>query len=145
MELVLRPQLRNTSHRILGTSPASSVLDISNETDIPRVPPYRITDILTQVMSWVARCHPDTAIAWLQPSCGPKLVPNGDGIPKHTSCQDYRRYLIRVTAARSLPTLVNTRKRTHRYTASRPARTGNCGCTKRARFGGTWSTFRLGA
>ena len=79
MELVFRPQLRNTSHRILGTSPASSVLDISNETDIPRVPSYRITDILTQVMSWVARCHPDTTTARLQPSRGPKLVPNGDG------------------------------------------------------------------
>ena len=79
MELVLRPKPRNTSHRILGTSPASSELDISNETDIPRVPSYRITDILTQVMSWVARCHPDTTTARLQPSRGPKLVPNGDG------------------------------------------------------------------
>src|SRR3954471_6282690 len=28
---------RNLSHRILGTSPASSELDFSNETDIPRV------------------------------------------------------------------------------------------------------------
>src|SRR3954463_1175693 len=38
MELVLRPKPRNTSHRILGTSPVSSELDIPNETDIPRVP-----------------------------------------------------------------------------------------------------------
>src|SRR3954471_6092453 len=29
---------RNLSHRILGTSPASSELEFSNETDIPRVP-----------------------------------------------------------------------------------------------------------
>src|SRR4051812_40580628 len=29
---------RNLSHRILGSIPASSELDISNETDIPRVP-----------------------------------------------------------------------------------------------------------
>src|SRR3954469_1720333 len=29
---------QNLSHRILGTSPASSELDFSNETDIPRVP-----------------------------------------------------------------------------------------------------------
>src|ERR1044071_7742707 len=82
MELVLRPKPRNTSHRILGTSPASSELDIPNETDIPRVPPYRITDMLTQVMSWVARCHPDTTPARLQPSRGTNLSQTGTG-PKH--------------------------------------------------------------
>src|ERR1044071_6677883 len=71
---------QNLSHRILGTSPVSSGLDIPNETDVPRAP-FRITEMLTQAMSWVARCHPNTTTAWLQPSCGPKLVPNGDGYP----------------------------------------------------------------
>src|SRR3954467_1318801 len=66
---------RNLSRRILGTSPVSSELDIPNETDIPCVP---LTASPTH-LSWVARCHPDTTIAWLQPSRGTKLVPNGDG------------------------------------------------------------------
>src|SRR3954468_17902765 len=66
---------RNLSHGILGTSPVSSELDIPNETDIPRVP---LTASPTH-LSWVARCHPDTTIPWLQPSRGTKLVPNGDG------------------------------------------------------------------
>src|SRR3954463_7446856 len=66
---------RNLSHRILGTSPVSSKLDIPNETDIPRVP---LTASPTH-LSWVARGHPATAIAWLQPSRRSKLVPNGDG------------------------------------------------------------------
>src|SRR3954462_12927929 len=65
---------QNLSHRILGTSPVSSELDIPNETDIPRVP---LTASPTH-LSWVARCHLDTTIAWLQPSHGTKLVPNGD-------------------------------------------------------------------
>src|SRR3954468_6672798 len=65
---------RNLSHMILGTSPVSSELYIPNETDIPRVP---LTASPTH-LSWVARCHPDTTIAWLQPSRGTKLVPNGD-------------------------------------------------------------------
>src|SRR3954468_17040870 len=51
---------RNTSHRILGTSPVSSELDILNETDIPRV---SLTASPTH-LSWVARCHPDTTTAW---------------------------------------------------------------------------------
>src|SRR4051812_13993408 len=73
-----RPSLktpRNQSYRILGTSPVSSELDIPNETDIPRV---SLTASPTH-LSWVARCHPDTTTAWLQPSRGTKLVPNGDG------------------------------------------------------------------
>src|SRR3954467_15429697 len=41
MELVLRSKPRNTSHRILGTSPVSNDLDIPNETDISMSPlPY---------------------------------------------------------------------------------------------------------
>src|SRR3954469_4627980 len=67
--------------------------------------------MLTQALSLVARCHPDTTIAWLQPSRGTKLVPNGDGpktywlsrLPPFTRPKE--------TAARSLPSLGNTRKR----------------------------------
>ena len=59
---------RNLSHRILGTSPVSSELDFSNDTTCL---PYRITDMLLQAMPWVARCPPDTAIAWFLPSHGP--------------------------------------------------------------------------
>src|ERR1041384_6286912 len=44
-------------------------------------------------------------VAW------PKTCPKRGRRPKHTGCQDYRHHLIRVTAARSLPTLVNARKR----------------------------------
>src|SRR4051812_28382298 len=38
MELVLLPKPRNTSHRIVGTSPVSNELDIPIETDIPMSP-----------------------------------------------------------------------------------------------------------
>src|SRR4051812_48839807 len=66
---------KNLSHRILGTSPVSSELDTPNETDIPQVP----LTASPRHLSWVARCHPDTTIAWFQPSRGTKLVSNGDG------------------------------------------------------------------
>src|SRR3954471_9356410 len=64
---------RNLSHRILGTSPVSSELDIPNETDIPRV---HLTASPTH-LSWVAASNPDTTITWLQPSRGTKLVQTG--------------------------------------------------------------------
>src|ERR1041384_7109047 len=129
----------------LELAPASIELDISNETDMPRVPSYRITDILTQVMSWVARCHPDTTTAWLQPSRGTNLSQTGTG-PKHNWLSRLPPFARpKATAARSLPTLVNTRKRSPPIYRIKAFPLGNCGCTKRARFGGTWSTFRLGA
>src|SRR3954471_8638585 len=46
---------RNLYHRILGTSPVSSEIDIPNETDIPRV---SLTASPTH-LSWVAQCHHD--------------------------------------------------------------------------------------
>src|SRR3954464_6042366 len=72
------PPLKTPGTRPTGSlelAPVSSELDIPNETDIPRVP---LTASPTH-LSWVARCHPDTTTAWLQPSRGTKLVPNGDG------------------------------------------------------------------
>src|SRR3954462_12138635 len=82
MELVLRLKPRNTSHRILGTSPASNVLDIPNETDIPcaPLPSHRHTYTSHALGSPVSSRHDHRmapTIVW------PKLVPNGDGYPKH--------------------------------------------------------------
>src|ERR1044071_9782921 len=94
------------SHRILGTSPVSSELDIPNETDIPRVP---LTASPTH-LSWVARCPADTTIAWLQPSRGTKLVPNGDGPKTYWLSRLPPFTRPKATAARSLPSLVNTHK-----------------------------------
>src|SRR3954463_6160256 len=73
---------RNTSHRILGTSTVSSELDISNETDIPcaPLPSHRHTYTSHALGSPVSSRHNHRmapTIAW------PKLVPNGDGYPKH--------------------------------------------------------------
>src|SRR3954465_13891491 len=107
---------RNLSHRILGTSPASSELDISNETDIPRVsltasPTCFASHALGSPVS-SRHCHRMApTIAWPI-----NLSQTRTGTQNNTSCQDYRRYLIRVTAA------------------SRPARTCKCGCTSEARF-----------
>src|SRR3954469_18704736 len=110
MELVLRPKPRNTSHRILGTSPVSSELDIPNETDIPRVLPYRITDTLTQVVSWVApvssrhyhRMAP--TIAWH------KTCPKRGRAQNILAVKATAVYPAKPTATRSLPILVNTHK-----------------------------------
>src|SRR4051812_35358242 len=102
---------RNLSHRILGTSPPSSELDISNETDMPCVPLtasptcFASHSLGSPVSS--RHCHRMApTIAWPI-----NLSQTGTGSQNNTSCQDYCRYLIRVTAARSLPSLVNTRKR----------------------------------
>src|SRR3954463_9057631 len=102
---------RNLSHRILGTSPVSSELYFSNETDIPRVP---LTASPTCFASHALgspvssrHCHRMApTIVWPI-----NLSQTGTGSQNNTSCQDYRRYLVRVTVARSLPSLVNTHKR----------------------------------
>src|SRR4051812_6272924 len=136
---------RNLSHRILGTSPVSSELDIPNETDIPcaTLPHHRhayTSHVLGNPVSSRHDHRMAPTIAW------PKTCPKRGRVPiTKTSYQDYRRYLIRVTVARSLPTLVNTRKRRPLAYRIKACPSGNCGCTNRARFGGTWSTFRLGS
>src|ERR1043165_9258290 len=97
---------RNLSQRILGTAPASSELDISNETNIPRVhltasPTCFASHALGSPVS-SRHCHrmvPTIA----RPV---NLSQTGTGSQNKTSCQEYRRCLIRVTAARSLPSLV---------------------------------------
>src|SRR4051812_1810930 len=76
-----------------------------------RVPPYRLTDMLTQDMSWVARCHPDTTTAWPQPSRGPKTCPKRGRVPiTKLAVRATAVYPAKATAARSPPTLVTTRK-----------------------------------
>ena len=120
---------RNLSHRILGTSPVSSELDISNETDIPcaPLPSHRHTYTSHALGSPVSSRHDHRmapTIAW------PKTCPKRGRVPKHnTGYQDYRRHLIRVTAARSLPTLVNTRKRSPPVYRIKACPSGKCGCT----------------
>src|SRR4051812_6913001 len=73
--------LRNLSHRILGTSPVSSELDIPNETDIPRPPFPHPRHAYTRhaLGSRVSPRHDHRmapTIAW------PELAQNGDGSPK---------------------------------------------------------------
>ena len=53
----------------------------------------------------------------------------GTGSQNKTSSQGYHVYLIKVTAMHSLPSLVIRIRDAHRYTESRPALTGKCGCT----------------
>src|SRR3954462_14757327 len=89
---------RNLSHRILGTSPVSSELDIPNETDIPcaPLPPHRHAYTSHVLGSPVSSRHDhrmDPTIAW------PKLVPNGDGYPK----QNWLSGLPPFTRPRQLP------------------------------------------
>src|ERR1041384_3711620 len=97
---------RNLSHRILGASPVSRELDFSNETDIPRVsltasPTCFASHALGSSVS-SRHCHRMVpTIAWPI-----NLSQTGTGTQNKTSCKDYRRYLIRVTALRSLPSLV---------------------------------------
>src|ERR1043165_9289582 len=82
---------RNTSHRILGTSPVSSELDISNETDIPcaPLPSHRHAYTSHALGSPVSSRHDHRmapTIAW------PKTCPKRGRVPiTKTSCQDYRR------------------------------------------------------
>src|ERR1043165_6009964 len=100
----------NLSHRILGTSPASSELDIPNETDIPRVP---LTASPTHFASHVLgspvssrHCHRMApTIAWH------KTCPKRGRAQNILAVKATAVYSAKATAARSPPTLVNTRKR----------------------------------
>src|SRR3954463_13186310 len=90
MELVLRPKPRNTSHRILGTSPVSSELDIPNETDIPCVPlPHHRHAYTSHVLG-----SPDVIPTLPSHGSNHRVAQNlsqtGTG-PKHTDYQVYRR------------------------------------------------------
>src|SRR3954470_24107192 len=103
MELVLRPQPRNTSHRILGTSTVSSELDISNETDIPcaPLPSHRHTYTSHALGSPVSSRHDHRmapTIAW------PKTCPKWGRVPKtKLAVRTTAVYPAKATAARSLP------------------------------------------
>src|SRR3954471_10571579 len=81
---------RNMSHRILGTSPVSSELDISNETDIPRV------SLTASTTGFQKPCPGYPGVLLTLPSHGSNhrvaqnLSQTGTG-PKHTGYQGYRR------------------------------------------------------
>src|SRR3954467_11485664 len=110
MELVLRSNSRNTSHRILGTSPVSSELDISNETDITcaPLPSHRhayTSHVLGSPVSFRHDHRMAPTIAW------PKTCPKRGRAPKtKLTISTTAVYPAKETAARSPPTLVTTRK-----------------------------------
>src|SRR3954469_5367079 len=81
---------RNLSHRILGTSPVSSELDIPNETDVPcaPLPPHRHAYTSHVLGSPVSSRHDHRmapTIVW------PKTCPKRGRRPKHNGYQVYRR------------------------------------------------------
>src|SRR4051812_10711603 len=94
----------------LELAPASSELDIPNETDIPMSPLPHHRHTYTNHVLGSPGVIPTLPPHGSNHHVAQNLYQTGTG-PKHTGCQDYRRHLIRVTAARSLPTLVNTCKR----------------------------------
>src|ERR1043165_2464824 len=82
---------RNLSHRILGTSPVSSELDFSNETDIPRVPlTASSTCFASHVLgSPVSSRHCHRMV--LDRRMAQNLSQTGKGSQNNTSFQGYRR------------------------------------------------------
>src|ERR1041384_2383747 len=110
MELVLRSKPRNTSHRILGTSPVSSELDIPNETDIPcaPLPSHRHAYTSHALGSPVSSRHDHRmapTIAW------PNTCPKRGRVPiTKLAVRTTAVYPAKATSARSPPTLVTTRK-----------------------------------
>src|SRR3954470_4147364 len=135
MEFLLRSNPRNLSHRILGTSPVSSELDISNETDIPRVPliaspTHFASHVLGSPVSSRHYHRMAPTIAWH------KTCPKRGRDQNILAVKATAVYLAKATAARSPPTLVNTRKRRPPIDRIKACPSSNCGCTKRARFGG---------
>src|SRR3954470_6111522 len=104
---------RNLSHRILGTSPVSSELDIPNETDIPRValtasPTHFARHVLGSPVS-SRYCHRMApTIAW------PKTCPKRGRAQNILAVKATAVYPAKATVPWRPPSLVNTRKRTHR-------------------------------
>src|ERR1043165_9270558 len=122
---------RNLSHRILGTSPASSELDISNETDIPRVPltaspTHFASHVLGSPVSSRHYHRMAPTIAWH------KTCPKRGRAQNILAVKATAVYPAKATAARSPPTLVNTRKRSPPVYRIKACPSGNCGCTKRS-------------
>src|SRR3954463_10834135 len=89
MELVLRPKPRNTSHMILGTSPASSELDVPNDTDIPMSPLPHHRHTYTSHVLGSPGVIPTLPPHGYNHRVAQNLSQTGTG-PKHTGCQDYR-------------------------------------------------------
>src|ERR1044071_7858761 len=101
--------LRKLSHRILGTSPVSSELDISNETDIPCVPltaspTHFASHVLGRPVSSRHYHRMAPTIAWHK-TC-PKRGPAKNILAVKATAV----HPAKATAARSPPTLVNTHK-----------------------------------